>query len=245
MSERVEPELRVFDDPSQLAAGVADAFVQDAREAIRDRGEFNVALAGGTTPKAAYQLLAAEPRRDMVDWPRVNVFFGDERTVPPDSSESNYKMANDALLAHVPLVADHVHRMHGEDDPIAAARDYSEVLTQQLGPLPRFDLVLLGMGPDGHTASLFPGSDPRADEELLVRAPFVQKFGTHRLTLTPMVLNNARHVVIATEGLTKAPALYAVLRGPYNPVEHPVQIIAPVGGRLSWFADRAAAAELS
>lgn len=245
MSESAGPELRVFDDPAQLASALADVFVDDAREAIRERGEFNVALAGGTTPKAAYELLAQEPRRDMVDWSRVNVYFGDERTVRPDSDESNYNMAAQALLSRVPLVPDHVHRMRGEDDPVTAARDYAEVLTQHLGELPRFDLVLLGMGPDGHTASLFPGSNPCIDNELLVRAPFVQKFASHRLTLTPLVFNNARHVVISIEGLPKAPALYAALRGPYRPEVHPVQIIAPVNGRISWFADRAAAAELS
>ena len=244
MIDRNLGELRVFETPEALAAGLADAFVDDARRAIEDHGAFFVALAGGTTPKNAYRLLAQEPRRSNVDWNHVFVYFGDERCVAPDSAESNYKMATDAFLHGVNIPADHVHRMHGEDDPAKAARDYAALLIQTMGDLPRFDLLMLGMGADGHTASLFPGTDPMTDSDRLVRAPYVEKFSTHRITVTPLVINNAAHVVIATEGLPKAPALYAVREGPYEPQTHPIQIVAPTNGKLSWFVDRAAAAEL-
>jgi 6-phosphogluconolactonase len=245
MIERNLGELRVFPDPGAVAASVADAFVNDAHSAISQRGAFFVALAGGTTPKAAYQLLAQEPRASAIDWQHVQVYFGDERCVPPDHQDSNYRMAREALLSRVPLPEQNVHRMEGEADPLVAARTYAESLIQTMGDVPHFDLIMLGMGPDGHTASLFPGTDPLVDNERLVRAVYVEKLQTHRITLTPLVINNARHVIIATEGLTKAPALYAVRMGPYDPVVHPVQIVAPVDGQLSWYVDRAAAAELS
>ncbi len=244
MIERNLGDLQIFETPEQLASALADAFVDDARNAIEQHGAFFVALAGGTTPKNAYRLLASEPRRSQVDWNHVFVYFGDERCVPPQSGESNYKMAMDAFLRDVNLPPDHVHRMRGEDDPLQAARDYAELLIQTMGDLPRFDLVMLGMGADGHTASLFPGTDPLADNDRLVRAPYVEKFSTYRITFTPLVINSARHAIIATEGLPKAPALYAVREGPYDPQIHPIQIVAPVNGRLSWFVDRAAAAEL-
>jgi 6-phosphogluconolactonase len=245
MIERNLGELRIFESPQELAAGLADAFVDDARAAIEQHGAFFVALAGGTTPKNAYELLAREPRRGQVDWKHVHVYFGDERCVPPESPDSNYRMAMQAFLRTVNLPEDHIHRMHGEEEPAQAARAYADLLIQTMGDLPRYDLIMLGMGADGHTASLFPGSDPLADNERLVRAPYVEKLSAFRITLTPRVINNARHVAIATEGLPKAPALYAVRKGPYDPQTHPIQIVAPSNGLLSWFVDRAAAAELS
>lgn len=244
MTERNPGELFVFPTPEAVAAAVADAFLEDARSAIAARGAFFVALAGGTTPKAAYRLLAEPLRSGAIDWSKVQIYFGDERCVAPESSESNYHMAREAFLGSVGIPDENVHRMRGEDDPLSAARDYAELLVQTMGEMPVFDLVMLGMGADGHTASLFPGTDPRADEDQLVRAPYVDKLASYRLTLTPLTLNNARHVLVATEGLPKAPALYAVREGPYDPVEHPIQILAPVHGRLTWYVDQAAAAEL-
>lgn len=245
MTDRNPGELRVFPDPESLAAAVADAFVSDANEAIEERGAFFVALAGGTTPKAAYRLLAQEPRASAVDWQHVHVYFGDERSVPPDHPDSNYRMAREAFLSKVAIPEQNVHRISGEEDALVAARDYAQLLVQTMGDAPAFDLIMLGMGTDGHTASLFPGTDPRTDDERLVRAVYVEKLQTYRITLTPLVLNNARHVLIATEGLEKAPALYAVRMGPYDPSVHPIQIVNPVHGELTWYVDRAAAAELS
>jgi len=244
MIERNLGDLQVFENAGEVAAALADAFVDDARAAIEQHGAFFVALAGGTTPKNAYRLLAQDPRRSQVDWNHVFVYFGDERCVPPESDESNFKMASDAFLRDVRIAPDHVHRMQGENDPLQGARDYAELLIQTMGDLPRFDLVMLGMGTDGHTASLFPGTDPLADNDRLVRAPYVEKLSAHRITFTPLVINNARHVIIAAEGLPKAPALYAVREGPYEPQIHPIQIVAPTSGRLTWLVDRDAAAEL-
>ena len=245
MKNGMAGDLTILESPQAVAQAVADAFVTDAQNAIAERGEFSVALSGGSTPKSAYALLAQTPRRDRVDWQRVQIFFGDERCVPPDNDESNYKMAHDAFLRAVNLPQANVHRMHGEDDPQRAAADYAALLVQKLGNPPRFDLVMLGMGTDGHTASLFPGADPRQDEDRLVRPAYVEKLQSYRITITPVVINFARHVIVATEGVTKAPALYAVLKGPYDPTVHPIQIIALAAGRLTWYVDRAAAAELS
>ena len=245
MIERNTGERLIYATPADLAAAVADAFIDDARSAIEERGAFFGSLSGGTTPRAVYQLLAQSPRNELVDWKHVFLYFGDERCVPPDSDESNYKMAYDALLSRVAIPTENVHRIRGEDDPPAAARDYAKLLIEALGDSPCFDLIMLGMGADGHTASLFPGTDPRTDEDRLVRAVYVEKFHAHRITIAPPVINNARHVLVAAEGLTKAPALYAALRGPNDPVQIPIQIVSPAHGRLTWYVDQAAAAELS
>lgn len=244
MTARSPGELRVFETPDDLAAALADSFLEHGRAAIDQRGAFFVALAGGTTPKNAYRLLGREPRRSSIDWNHVFFYFSDERCVGPQHPDSNYRMAWEAFLATLDLVDEHVHRMRGEDDPLQSAQQYAELLVQTMGDLPRFDLMMLGMGTDGHTASLFPGTDPLTDNDRLVRAPFVEKLNSYRLTMTPLVLNSARHVVIATEGPSKAPALYAVREGPYDPLTHPIQVVRPSEGELTWLVDRAAAAEL-
>jgi len=234
-------ELRIFDGPQAVAAALADLFAGEARAAIKSQGKFFVALAGGKTPQAAYALMAGTERRKDIEWVRVFIYFGDERCVPPESDESNYKMAFESFLSKVPVPPQNVHRMHGEDDPARAARAYAQVLAETMGEQPVFDLMLLGMGDDGHTASLFPGSDPRTDEEQLARAVFVEKYSVHRLTLTPLVINNSKRVAIAVEGAAKAPALKAVREGAYEPVKYPAQIVSPLHGDLTWLADRAAA----
>jgi len=256
---RVPGELIVVDDENALARIVAERFVTQSAAAIAARGRFDVALAGGATPKAAYALLAGNAFRGRVDWGKVRFFFSDERCVPPDDAESNYKTAHDAMLAPLGIAPASVFRMHGEDEPVSAAAAYVEVLRTHLssraeppegaqsrdeGP-PQLDLVMLGMGPDAHTASLFPGSDPFEDDDALVRAPFVPKFDTHRLTFTPRTINAARIVQIATAGPTKADALALVREGPYDPVKLPIQSVAPVEGTLVWLVDREAAAKLT
>jgi len=244
---RPPPDIVVVEDEAELARTVAGRFADHARTAIEARGHFFVALAGGSTPKAAYALLASPAHRDSVAWEHVRFFFGDERCVPPQSDESNYKMAQTAFLDALGIPEDHVFRMDGEDEPAKAARAYADVLLRELpGPHAprRFDLVMLGMGPDGHTASLFPGTDPLTDDALLVRAPFVEKFGAYRITLTPRTINAARAVDVATAGPTKSDALAAVLDGPEDPRTYPIQIVNPVEGHLTWLVDRAAAARL-
>src|SRR5579872_3273538 len=160
---RVRGDVRVLEDAAAVARALADHVAACAREAIALRGRFDVALAGGTTPRAAYALLAESPRAQAVAWGDVHVYFGDERCVPPDHDASNYRMAHDALLSRVAIAPGNVHRMCGELDPPTAAREYARMLVTHLGMPPRFDLVMLGLGVDAHTASLFPGSDPLTD----------------------------------------------------------------------------------
>ncbi len=188
--------------------------------------------------------MAAERRVAQVPWKDVFVYFGDERCVAPDDEQSNYKMACDTFLRAVPIPRQNVRRMHGEDDPSEAARLYAQLLRADLGDPPAFDLVLLGMGPDGHTASLFPGTDPMTDDAELVRAPYVERMQGYRLTLTPRAINSARHIAITAQGAQKATVLAMVLEGPYAPTTYPVQIVAPRGGRLTWLVDRDAAGSL-
>jgi len=239
--------LVVVADETALARAVADRFIANAKSALAAHDRFDVALAGGSTPKAAYALLAAE-YRDAIRWEGVRFFFGDERCVPPADDQSNFKMASETLLRPVGVAAERVFRMRGEDEPLQAARAYAEVLRRELPAeegRPVFDFIMLGMGPDGHTASLFPGEDPLTDDAALVRAPFVAKFDTYRITLTPRVLNAARLVEVATAGAPKADALAAVLEGPRDPRTYPSQILEPSPGRLTWLVDEAAAAKLS
>ena len=164
--------------------------------------------------------------------------------MPPTSAESNAGMAQAALFDHVPVPPAHIYRMRGEDPPDAAALAYAQLLVRELGPEPVFDLVLLGMGPDGHTASLFPGTDAVGETQRLVAAPYVAKFQTHRLTLTPPIINAARRIVISVAGSEKAPALAGAITGPFQPKTYPVQVIRPVHGTVVWLVDRAAAALL-
>ena len=238
---RMAGDLRVYAGPQEVAQGLADAFVAAAADAIAARGRFCVALSGGTTPKATYALLAQPSYASAVAWPAVQIFFGDERCVPPDHEQSNYRMAREAFLGPLGLEESQIHRIHGEDDPSAAAAAYRIDLVAALGERPRFDMVMLGMGPDGHTASLFPGSDPTAGDEDLVRAVYSQSQSQWRITITPRVINHARVVVFAAEGAGKAQTLERVRNGPYDPVTYPAQIVAPVDGALIWLVDRAAA----
>jgi 6-phosphogluconolactonase len=237
-------EITVFEEPAALAKGLAGHIVSVGKEALERRGRFDVALAGGTTPKAAYAILCDPDFRQTLDWSLVRFFFGDERCVPPTDPQSNFKMAKEALLDPLAIRPHAIFRMLAELEPAQAAKLYAETLLHEVGTEPIFDLVLLGMGPDGHTASLFPGTDPTTDDAELVRAPWVAKFATYRITITPHVINGARNVAIATEGAAKAPALAAVIDGEYRPVDYPIQIVAPRNGKLVWFIDRAAAANL-
>lgn len=237
-------DLRIVQSEAQLAERLADIFIADAKSAIAARGAFNVAFAGGTTPKAAYELLARDERKPQIEWSKVQVFFSDERCVPPNDVDSNYRMAKLALLDHIDIPRVNVHRMRGEIDAPKAAEEYAALLRAHFGNEPHFDLIMLGMGPDGHTASLFPGADPQDAAEKLVRAVYVDKFSTYRITFTPHAINAARHVVVATAGAAKADALRAVLKGKYDPIDYPVQIVHPLEGTLTWLVDRAAAAQL-
>ena len=223
-----------------MIAGAADFIAALAAEAIAARGRFTIALSGGNTPKPVYQRLASA----ALDWTRVHVFFGDERCVPPDDPRSNYHMARAALLDHVAIPAENVHRMRGEDPPEAAAEAYAADLRTALGEDGRLDLVLLGLGHDGHTASLFPGLAAVTETRRTVMACYVEFVGMWRLTLTPPTINAARRVAFLVAGADKAEVLHRVLQGPRQPVVLPAQAIRPTEQPALWLIDAAAAAKL-
>jgi 6-phosphogluconolactonase len=232
-------ELQICRDAAGVAQAVADLFVAVGQTAIEDRGLFNVALSGGNTPRAAFTLLGQEPARSALSWADVHVYFGDERCVPPDDEQSNYRMAEKTFLESVAIPKANVHRMRGELDPAEAAAEYAATLRANMGE-PRFDLILLGLGPDGHTASLFPGSPPDQDNDQLVRAVYAESQGMWRITMTPKVLNAGRVVAFALEGTEKASIFCAVYEDPIDVVKYPAQIVNPPDGRLLWIADDSA-----
>lgn len=242
-------EIRILPDAPSLAQNAARQFSALAAAAIQARGYFSVALAGGSTPQALYRLLAGPPFAGEVDWRRVHVFWGDERCVPPDHPDSNYGMARLALLDHVPLLPENIHRMAGEKEPQQAAAGYEEELraffeARRLSS-PCFDLVLLGMGEDGHTASLFPGTAAVREQERWVVAHLVAALKARRITLTPVILNQAAQTTFLVSGAGKAERLRQVLEGPAQPEQLPAQAIHPQNGRLTWLVDEAAVSGLS
>ncbi|MBV9718164.1 MAG: 6-phosphogluconolactonase [Candidatus Eremiobacteraeota bacterium] len=237
-------ELHVYRDSRALARAVAELFVATGRMAAAERGAYHVALSGGSTPRAAYELLGQEPWRDELSWSDVFIYFGDERCVPPDDEQSNYRMAERSFLDSVGIPRANVHRIRGEIEPGHAANEYASLLRADLGSTPHFDLMLLGLGPDGHTASLFPGTPPDTGDDGLVRAVYAQSQMMWRITLTPKVINAARTVAFAVEGAEKAQILAAVYEGPVDPVKYPAQIVAPTSGRLMWLVDEVAAGML-
>jgi 6-phosphogluconolactonase len=242
-------DVRIVENVEKLSWEAAEEFVRQAREAVRTRGVFSVALAGGSTPKAFYGLLGSQkgaPFRARLPWDTTHLFWGDERHVPPDHPDSNYRMASEAMLSRVPVPPKNVHRIQAENPDAGKAADgYAEELRQvfrlESGQFPRFDLILLGMGADGHTASLFPGTDAVREQKRLVVAPWVEKFRAHRITFTPPVLNNAASVTFLVSGEEKAETLRAVLHDEYQPDRLPAQVVRPTHGRLLWLVDRAAA----
>ena len=242
------PEIVIAEDPAALAEAAGHAIVEVAGKAVSTHGRFTVALAGGSTPRATYERLARPPLCDRMPWERTWVFFGDERGVAPDHPDSNYRMASQALLAKVPIPAAQIARIRGEaDDPEAAAADYArhvgEVFACKRGELPRFDLILLGMGVDGHTGSLFPGSPVLKEVFRSVAAVHAAAASIpQRFTFTLPVINAAAHVMFLVAGPEKAKVLKAVLGEPSSAL--PAAMVRPSNGRLLWLLDRAAAALL-
>ena len=238
--------ILIFDDADEVARSAARRFVDLAHESIEARGRFSVALAGGSTPKRIYELLAGEDLSGQINWPGVHIFFGDERCVPPNDDQSNYRMANEALLARVNLPEENVHRMRGESDAVANARLYEDEMRSFFGDenWPQFDLVMLGMGDDGHTASLFPGTSALEVKQAWVTSNWVEKFNTYRITLTAPAINHARHIMFIVTGAGKADRLEEVLYGAQDTQRLPSQLIRPDEGALEWFLDEAAAAKV-
>jgi 6-phosphogluconolactonase len=242
-------EIRTLTTPQELFAAAAEEVVRAANEAVAQRGRFTIALAGGSTPKSLYNLLATNARTAL-PWDRMFFFWGDERHVPPTDSDSNYRMADEAMLAKIPVPAANVFRMKTENpEAEAVAEDYEETLRKffqlEPGQLPTFDLILLGMGPDGHTASLFPGTAALQEKSRLVLANWVEKMKTYRITLTLPVLNAARCVIFLVSGTDKAPALHAVLEEDVSGEQYPAKLVQPRQGKVIWLVDRAAASSLS
>jgi 6-phosphogluconolactonase len=238
--------IRVLPDAATLADAAARQIVERAQAAIEARGAFSIALSGGSTPRQLHHRLASPPLVEQVDWERVHVFFGDERHVPPDDPQSNYRMADETLLSRVPIQQAHIHRMRGELAPEQAAADYENQLRLFFGnDPPRLDVILLGMGDNGHTASLFPGLTAVREQQRWVVAEEVPEVDMWRITLTPVVLNLGRQVMFLVAGEAKASMLRQVLEGTYAPDEGPAQIVRPAPGEVIWLVDAAAAAKLS
>lgn len=246
LAREVRPGLLVCADAAGVARAAARQFVEWAWQFIAREGSFFVALAGGNTPRELYRLLASEEFRPQVDWAKVHLFWGDERAVPPDHAESNYGMARRELLVHIPMLNANVHRMEADRPNLGrAAQDYEEVLRRHLRldsrGFPRFHLILLGLGRDGHTASLFPGNRKARDTSRWVSTPLVPKLGSRRMTLTLPVLNAAHNVLFLVTGAEKAEALRDVLAGTSDP-PLPAQLVTVPDGRRIFLADEAAAA---
>jgi 6-phosphogluconolactonase len=243
-------EVRILPDASALSRAAADEFHRAARASIGANGRFMVALAGGSTPKAIYSLLAADQKagEHSLPWEKIHAFFGDERHVPPEHPDSNYRMASEALLSKVPIPAANIHRVRSELDAGRAAAEYEKELKSAFAPnteaFPRFDLIMLGMGPDGHTASLFPGSAGLTEQRSFVCANWVEKFKSDRITLTFPLINAAAEVLFVVGGADKADMLRNVLRGDPSGQTYPAQHVQPTAGRLIWLIDQAGAARL-
>lgn len=245
-----EADLQIFPDKEALTKETAELFSRLAQDAVAKRGRFSVALSGGSTPKALFSLLAKPAVVDNIPWASTHIFWGDERLVPPDDPGSNYYHAAKLLLQHVPIPAENIHRVKGEHTADQAVQDTIDQLRKFSSDdriWPRLDLVLLGMGSDGHTASLFPGSDPVEDPGVFVKhvSAEYEDRPADRLTLTPLIINDARHILFLVTGANKAEALAAVLQGPKDWRKWPAQRIKAHDGTLTWFVDQEAAAKLN
>jgi len=247
----VEREIRILADGAAIAKRAAQEFVQSAATAVRTKGAFNVALAGGSTPKALYSLLVNDPAlRSHLPWDKIHLFFGDERHVAPDHPDSNFRMAAEAMISKSPLKPEQVTRIKGEyPDADQAALEYEKALREYFklknGEYPRFDLLLAGMGNEGHTLSLFPGTKAlHADGRLVVRN-WIGKLYADRITLTAPAASNSAEIIFMVTGADKAPALKAVLEGPFEPEQLPAQLLQPQNGKLLWLVETAAGGMLS
>jgi len=247
----VEREIRILPDGVAIAKRAAQEFVQAASAAVRERGTFNVSLAGGSTPKALYSLLVNDPTlRSQVPWDKTHLFFGDERHVPPDHPDSNFRMATEAMISKSPLKPDQVTRIKGEyPDADQAALEYERALREYFklknGEYPRFDLLLAGMGNEGHTLSLFPGTRGLHADGRIVVSNWVGKLYTERITLTAPAASNAAEIIFMVTGADKALALKSVLEGRYEPEQLPAQLLQPRKGELLWLVDAAAGSMLA
>ena len=247
----MEREIRILNDGAAIAKRAAQEFVESATSAVREKGSFNVALAGGSTPKALYGLLVTDAAlRSQVPWDKMHLFFGDERHVAPDHCDSNFRMATEAMISKSSLKPEQVTRIKGEYPATErAALEYEKALREYFklkdGEYPRFDLLLVGMGSEGHTLSLFPGTKALHAEGRAVVRNWVGKLYTERITLTAPAASNAARILFMVTGADKALALKAVLEGPYEPEQLPAQLLQPKNGKLLWLVDTAAGGMLA
>jgi 6-phosphogluconolactonase len=239
--------IAIYPDIDSLSQHAAQYVVRIASESIAARGRFTIALSGGTTPRKLYMLLGSEPYSSQINWQQVYIFWGDERCVAPDNPDSNYYMAQEVLFGKIPIPSLQVHRMPADQpDRDAASQAYTAEMQRAFGTrgIPNFDLIQLGMGPEGHTASLFPHQASLHEAQRLVMPVSVPKPPPDRLTFTPPLLNSARNILFLVAGSEKAEALQAVLEGEYQPEEYPAQIVRPTNGEVVWMLDNAAAAKI-
>jgi 6-phosphogluconolactonase len=244
-------KIQIVADAEAMCRAAAETLVQHIGKTLQTKDVYSIALSGGSTPRRLYTLLAADTQLNIqIPWKRIHFFWGDERHVPSDHSDSNYRMAFEALLSRVPVPATNIHRIRAENpDARKAAEDYVRDIHRFFditnGDMPQFNCVLLGMGPDGHTASLFPDSAALGEEKRPVVASRVEKFDSFRITMTVPVLNNADLILFLVSGAEKAGALKAVLEGDAAPDRYPARLIQPSRGALIWFLDRSAASSLT
>ncbi|MBD3749579.1 MAG: 6-phosphogluconolactonase [Sphingobacteriales bacterium] len=233
--------LNVFQNPDEAIKALADFFVKCANEAINDHQQFFVALSGGNSPKKLHQLLASDTYKNQIDWTKVIFFFGDERYVPHNHPDSNYLMAKETLLDPLNIADEQVFKIDTSLDPASAAQDYARCICKHFKEEAIFDLIILGMGDDAHTASIFPHTPLVWINEELVKEVYLEDKKVYRISMTVRLINQAKNVAFLTFGETKAPALKAVLEGERDVAQYPSQLIKPKNGTLNWFVDKAAA----
>lgn len=245
MKTRVE--VQIFSDLMAISQKAAEMFVLLTRESISEKGRFAVAISGGSTPKRFYSLLGSAAYRDQIDWPSVHFFWADERCVPKEDEENNFKLASETFLSRVPVPDRNIHRIKGEKGPEIGTKDYGGRIRSFFGTLglPVFDLILLGMGEDGHTASLFPGSKILQERERLAVPVYLERPGVDRITLTLPVLNNASQILFLVSGSSKAEAVRSVLEGGKASRRFPASLIRPLHGSVTWLIDEEAASNLA
>jgi 6-phosphogluconolactonase len=243
-------QLHIYKDNDALSRAAAEWITRYISDTLQNQDRFTWVLSGGNTPKSLYELLGAPPYLEKIQWNKIHIFWGDERAVPFDDPRNNAKMAYDALLNHVPVPSAQIHIMRTDIAPEKSAADYEQILHQYFGNADRpsstsFDLVLLGMGEDGHTLSLFPGTEVVHESQAWVKAFFLKAQDMYRITLTKTIVNSSCTIAFLTTGSNKSKAIKQVLEGPADPDLYPSQEIKPQTGQLHWFVDEAAAEKLS
>lgn len=236
-------EVKIFEDAEKLNTAAADFFVESAKKILSKQKNFSVALSGGSTPKSLYQLLASEQYKNKIEWQKVLMFFGDERCVSPENEQSNFRMANETLLSKITIPKENIFRLRGEIEPQKSAAEYEKKIKQTLGENPCFDLILLGLGDDAHTASLFPETDALDEISKLVIANFVAKFSAFRLTFTFPLINSAANILFLATGEKKSFAVKNVLTEKSE--KFPASLVNPQEGKCFWFLDKPAASLIS